>query len=77
MAKDHGPSVKDDKQYEGLRKKGMSKSRAAAIANTPDASSKGGKSSGSSHSRKSSGGGSGGNTAQKKRAGRKGGKASS
>jgi hypothetical protein len=26
MAKDHGPSVKDDKQYEGLRKKGMSKS---------------------------------------------------
>ena len=43
MAKDHGPSIKDDKQYEGLRKKGMSKSRAAAIANTPDASSKGGK----------------------------------
>ena len=35
MAKDHGPSVKDNKQYEGLRKKGMSKSRAAAIANTP------------------------------------------
>src|SRR5918995_1848214 len=28
MAKDHGPSIKDDKQYEGLRKKGMSKSRA-------------------------------------------------
>ena len=77
MAKDHGPSVKDDKQYEGLRKKGMSKSRAAAIANTPDASSKGGKSTGSSHSRKSSGSGSGGNTAQKKKAGRKGGKASS
>ena len=75
MAKDHGPSVKDDKQYEGLRKKGMSKSRAAAIANTPDASSKGGKSSGSSRSRKSSGSGSGGNTAQKKKAGRKGGKA--
>ena len=43
MAKDHGPSVKDDKQYEGLRKKGMSKARAAKIANTPDASSKGGK----------------------------------
>ena len=35
MAKDHGPSVKDDKQYEGLRKKGMSKERAATIANTP------------------------------------------
>ena len=38
MAKDHGASVKDDKQYEGLRKKGMSKSRAAAIANAPGAS---------------------------------------
>jgi hypothetical protein len=25
MAKDHGPSVKNDKQYEGLRKKGMSR----------------------------------------------------
>jgi hypothetical protein len=81
MAKDHGPSVKDDKQYEGLRKKGMSKSRAAAIANTPDASSKGGKKSrgrgGSSRSSKSSGAGSGGNRAQKQAAGRKGGKASS
>jgi hypothetical protein len=50
MAKDHGPSVKDDKQYEGLRQKGMSKSRAAAIANTPDASTKGGKHSGSGKS---------------------------
>src|SRR5687768_18000298 len=60
MAKDHGSSVKDDKQYEGLRKKGMSKSRAAAIANAPGSSSKGGKSSGSSRSRKSSGSGSGG-----------------
>ena len=46
MAKDHGSSVKDDKQYEGLRKKGMSKSRAAAIANSPNASKKGGKNSG-------------------------------
>ena len=42
MTKDHGPSVKDDKQYEGLRKKGMSKSRAAAIANSEGASSRGG-----------------------------------
>ena len=79
MAKDHGPSVKNDKQYEGLRKKGMSKSRAAAIANTPDASKKGGKKSGSgggsSRSSKSSGRGSGGNRAQKQAAGRKGGKA--
>jgi hypothetical protein len=77
MAKDHGPSVKDNKQYEGLRKKGMSKSRAAAIANSPGSSSRGGKSSGSSRSRRSSGSGSGGNKAQKAAAGRKGGKASS
>jgi hypothetical protein len=77
MAKDHGPSVKDDKQYEGLRKKGMSKSRAAAIANSPGASKRGGKSSGSSQSRRSSGPGSGGNRAQKEAAGRKGGKRSS
>ena len=81
MATDHGPSVKDDKQYEGLRKKGMSKSRAAAIANTPDASKKGGRNSGSgkssSQSRRSSGPGSGGNRAQKAAAGRKGGKKSS
>jgi hypothetical protein len=48
MAKDHGPSIKNDKQYEGLRKKGMSKSRAAKIANTPGASKKGGKNSGAS-----------------------------
>jgi len=80
MAKDHGPSVKDDKQYEGLRKKGMSKSRAAAIANTPGASKKGGKNSSgssSSQSSKSSGSGSGGNRSQKQAAGRKGGKTSS
>jgi hypothetical protein len=43
MAKDHGSSVKNDKQYEGLRKKGMSKERAAKIANTKGASKKGGK----------------------------------
>ncbi|WP_326548571.1 hypothetical protein QGN32_10890 [Mycolicibacterium sp. ND9-15] len=46
MAKDHGSSVKNDKQYEGLRKKGMSKPRAAAIANSPGSSSRGGKNSG-------------------------------
>ena len=77
MAKDHGPSVKDDKQYEGLRKKGMSKERAAKIANTPNASEKGGKSSHSGGSSKSSGSGSGGNRAQKQAAGRKGGRKSS
>jgi hypothetical protein len=35
MAKDHGPQIKDDKQYETLRKKGESKEKAARIANTP------------------------------------------
>jgi hypothetical protein len=34
MAKDHGPSVKDDRQYEALRDEGMSKAKAARIANT-------------------------------------------
>jgi hypothetical protein len=54
MAKDHGSSVKNDKQYEGLRKKGMSKSRAARIANTPGASKKGGKKGGKKSGSKSS-----------------------
>jgi hypothetical protein len=45
MTKDHGPSVKNDKQYEGLRKKGMSKERAAKIANSPGASKRGGRNS--------------------------------
>ena len=75
MAKDHGSSVKDDKQYEGLRKKGMSKERAAKIANTPDASKKGGKASGSGKSNSDSS--QGGTKAQKAAAGRKGGKKSS
>ncbi|MGE0931516.1 DUF7218 family protein [Peijinzhouia sedimentorum] len=43
MAKDHGPSIKNDKQYEALRDKGMSKTKAARIANTPDSGEKGGK----------------------------------
>ena len=33
MAKDHGPSVKDDKTYEALRKDGASQEKAARIAN--------------------------------------------
>ncbi len=32
--KDHGPSVKDDEQYEALRREGASKEKAARIANT-------------------------------------------
>ncbi len=44
MAKDHGPSVKDDKKYEALRRQGESKEKAARIANAGrSASKKGGK----------------------------------
>jgi hypothetical protein len=68
-------NVKNEKQYEGLRKKGMSKQRAARIANSPGASSRGGKKSDSSSSSRSSSS-QGGTTAQKKAAGRKGGRAS-
>ncbi|NJB87158.1 hypothetical protein GGR26_002935 [Lewinella marina] len=42
MAKNHGNSIKDDERYEALRDEGMSKQKAARIANTPDASEKGG-----------------------------------
>ncbi len=63
-------NVKNEKQYEALKDKGMSKQRAAKIANSPGASSRGGKKSGSGSSPKQ-----GGTTAQKKEAGRKGGKA--
>ena len=34
MAEDHGPQIKDDEQYEALRKQGASKEKAARIANT-------------------------------------------
>ncbi|HJL17573.1 MAG TPA: Rho termination factor N-terminal domain-containing protein [Sandaracinaceae bacterium LLY-WYZ-13_1] len=34
-AKDHGPQIKDDEQYERLREQGESKEKAARIANTP------------------------------------------
>jgi hypothetical protein len=73
MAKDHGSSVKNDKQYEGLKKKGMSKERAAKIANTQGASKKGGKNSGGG-----GGSGSGGGSKEgQRKGGRKGGKKSS
>jgi len=75
MAKDHGPSVKNDKQYEGLRKKGMSKERAAKIANSPGSYKRGGKNSGSGTKRHATS--QGGTKAQKAAAGRKGGKKSS
>ena len=63
-------NVKNKRQYEALKEKGMSKERAARIANSPKASSHGGKRSGSGGDSRQ-----GGTTAQKKRAGRKGGKA--
>jgi hypothetical protein len=65
-------NVKNEKQYEALKDKGMSKQRAAKIANSPDASKHGGEQSG-----KGGDSSQGGTTAQKKKAGRKGGKASS
>jgi Rho termination factor, N-terminal domain len=34
MARNHGPQIKDDEQYEALRKQGASKEKAARIANT-------------------------------------------
>jgi len=33
MAKDHGPSIKDDETYKALREDGASKEKAARIAN--------------------------------------------
>jgi len=63
-------NVKNTDQYEALKDKGMSKERAARIANSPDASKHGGQSSG-----KGGDASQGGTTAQKKAAGRKGGKA--
>jgi hypothetical protein len=74
MAKDHGSSVKNDKQYEGLRKKGMSKERAARISNSEGSSSRGGKASGSG--KRNTNSSQGGTKAQKAAAGRKGGKKS-
>jgi hypothetical protein len=64
-------NVKNEKQYEALKDKGMSKERAAKIANAPDASKHGGQKSGSGGDSSQ-----GGTTAQKKQAGSKGGKAS-
>lgn len=43
MAKDHGPSIKNDEQYEELRNQGYSKEKAARIANDPNSGKKGGK----------------------------------
>jgi len=54
-------NVKNEKQYEALKDKGMSKQRAAKISNSKGASSRGGKKSGSGGDSSQ-----GGTTAQKK-----------
>jgi hypothetical protein len=66
-------NVKNEKQYEALKKKGMSKARAARIANSSDASEHGGEKSGKGTSENRAR--QGGTTAQHRAAGRKGGKA--
>ncbi|HEY2326445.1 MAG TPA: hypothetical protein VGH52_03075 [Gaiellaceae bacterium] len=63
--------VKNEKQYEALKDKGMSKERAAKIANSPEASKHGGQASHSGSGNPKQGG----THAQKVAAGRKGGKA--
>ena len=62
--------VKNEKQYEALKDKGMSKERAARIANSEGASKRGGRKSHSGSGDSSQGG----THAQKVKAGRKGGK---
>jgi len=70
--------VENKKQYKALKRKGMSKSRAAAIANSPGASSRGGQHSGTKKARsRSTRAKQGGTSAQKRRAGGKGGRARS
>jgi len=64
-------NVKNEDQYEALKDKGMSKERAARIANSPKASKHGGEKSHSGSGKANQGG----TTAQHKAAGRKGGKA--
>ncbi len=46
MPEDHGPQIKDDERYEAMRREGMSKEKAAAIANShpQEVGKKGGKS---------------------------------
>jgi hypothetical protein len=64
-------NVKNEQQYEALEDKGMSKERAAKIANSPKASEHGGETSHSGSGKSNQAG----TTAQHEAAGRKGGKA--
>lgn len=69
-------NVKNEKQYEKLKEKGMSKERAARIADSPGAPKRGGKRfGGGSARRKSTRARQGGTGAQKQAAGRENGKA--
>ncbi|WP_224483735.1 DUF7218 family protein [Robertkochia aurantiaca] len=43
MPNDDNPRIKNEEQYEALRDKGMSKEKAARIANSSDSGKKGGK----------------------------------
>ena len=66
-------SIKNEKQYEALKKKGMSKERAARISNASESPKRGGEESHLSR-RRSTRASQGGTTAQRKAAGRKRGK---
>jgi hypothetical protein len=68
-----GDNIKNRDQYEALKDKGMSKERAARIANSPGASKRGGERSHSGAGRSQTH--QGGTHAQKVAAGRKGGQA--
>ncbi len=50
MAKDHGPSIKDDETYQALREDGASKEKAARIANAQAAGDNPGKKGGKASS---------------------------
>lgn len=43
MPKKDTPQIKNEDQYEALRREGVSKEKAARIANTPDSGQRGGK----------------------------------
>lgn len=52
MGEKHGKQIKDDRKYDALKRKGMSKTRAAKIANSGKAGSrKGGRNSAKSRSK--------------------------
>lgn len=68
-------NIKNEKLYEGLTKRGMSKPRAAKIATSPGASQRGGQKARAAGRRRSTAK-QGGMSTQKRAAGRKGGRSS-